>query len=81
VQRGSGRTRRRAVQSHDRRDGILILFANPIDVASADKAAAARPGTVIRLTPAMPAGRMFVLAEEQAPKASTAHPWPDSPGT
>jgi len=55
--------------SHEPRHPMLILFANPTDVTSADQAAAARPGTVIRLSRAVPAGRMFVVAEAQAAKA------------
>src|SRR5690348_17218403 len=48
---------------------MLILFANPTDVASADQAAAAWPDTVVRLTAAVPCGRMFLFTEEQAPQA------------
>ena len=48
---------------------MLILFANPTDVASADQAAAAWSDTVVRLTAAVPSGRMFLFTEEQAPRA------------
>jgi hypothetical protein len=48
---------------------MMIVFANPTDVACADQAAAGRPGTVVRLAAVVPAGRMFVLTEEQAERA------------
>ena len=45
---------------------MRILFAHPADVAEADQAAAARPGTCVRLRRLVPLGRMYVLSENDA---------------
>jgi hypothetical protein len=41
------------------------LFANPADVALADQAAAALPGTLVRVRERVPLGWMYLVSEER----------------
>jgi hypothetical protein len=44
---------------------VRFLFANPADVAYADQAAAALPGTIVRVRVGVPLGVMYLVREER----------------
>ena len=44
---------------------MKFLLANPADVAYADQAAAALPGTIVRVFKAVPIGLMYLIHEER----------------
>jgi hypothetical protein len=44
---------------------VKFLLANPADVAYADQAAAALPGTIVRVFKAVPIGLMYLIREER----------------
>ena len=51
---------------------MRFLFANPADVAYADQAAAALPGTTVRVFMPVPVGRMYLIREERLGDAAQA---------
>ena len=44
---------------------MRYLFANPADVAHADQAAAALPGTIVQVRTLVPVGWMYLIQEER----------------
>jgi hypothetical protein len=44
---------------------VRYLFANPADVAYADQAAAALPGTLVQVRMLVPVGWMYLIQEER----------------